>query len=205
MLTVATLLWDPNAHSMPFSRCYDESWVEKLYRGFARNLTRPFRFVCFTDRPRSFVVPAIAQEPLLSGEPTYGTCIEPYRLGVPMILAGLDTIVTGNVDDLAAYCEAAPLIALPRDPFMPSRACNGVALVPGEQGHVYEDWRGENDMEWMRVQPHAFIDDLFPGEVVSYKGTARQSGLGGARIVYFHGAEKPHELAGVDWVREHWA
>ncbi len=36
MLTVATLFWQPNVASRDFSRCYDESWVEKLYRGFRR-------------------------------------------------------------------------------------------------------------------------------------------------------------------------
>jgi hypothetical protein len=52
MLTVATLLWDANAASLPFSRCYDESWVRKLHDGFARHLKQPFRFVLFTDRER---------------------------------------------------------------------------------------------------------------------------------------------------------
>jgi hypothetical protein len=57
MLHVVTLLWDANLHSQVFSRDYDESWVEKLYRGFARNLSEPFRFVVFTDRERTFRAP----------------------------------------------------------------------------------------------------------------------------------------------------
>ena len=44
MLTVVAPLWDANEKSLSFSRCYDESWVEKLYAGFCRHLTRPFRF-----------------------------------------------------------------------------------------------------------------------------------------------------------------
>ncbi|MBN9007246.1 MAG: hypothetical protein J0H40_17750 [Rhizobiales bacterium] len=206
MLHVATCLWQANGASQPFSRCYDESWVEKLYRGVARNLTQPFRFVLFTDEPRC-LGPSISQEPLLARPISYGSFTEPYRLGQPMILMGLDTVITGNIDHLAGYCLTSDVIALPRDPYMPSRACNGVALVPAGKQDVWSRWRGENDMEWIRQQPHAFIDDVFPGHVVSFKGHVRSHGLGDARIVYFHGNDKPHELVGrpeAEWVREHW-
>lgn len=204
MLHVATALWDANRHSLDFSRMYDESWVEKLHASFRRNLTVPFRFVLFTDRERQFSV-RIDQERLNAEVPDYGSFTEPYRLNEPMILVGLDTIITGNIDHLADYCMTADVIALPRDPYALHRACNGVALVPAGNAKVYEDWRGENDMEWMRQQPHVFIDDLFPGQVVSYKGHVRQHGLGDVRICYFHGAQKPHELAqSVPWITEHW-
>lgn len=209
MLHVVTALWDANLHSQPFSRDYDESWVEKLYRGFARNLSDPFRFVVFTDRLRTFAHPEIAQEGMMSVEPDYGSFTEPYRLGEPMILCGLDTIVTGNCDRLARATLdlEGPVIALPRDPYARERACNGVALAPGGRADIYERWHGENDMEWARLQPHVFIDDLFPGEVVSYKGEVKKRGLGDARIVYFHGWEKPPEarrdVTGL-WIKDHW-
>jgi hypothetical protein len=204
MLHVATCLWDANRHSLDFSRCYDESWVEKLYRGFARNLTVPFRFVVFTDRKRSFCE-GIEQQGLIEIVPDYGCFTEPYRLNQPMILAGLDTIVLGNVDHLAAYCLRDDVkVALPRDPYAPERACNGVALVPAGQRNVFDAWRGENDMEWIRKQPHDFIDDLFPGQVQSFKGSVRGRGLGDTRICYFHGQEKPHQLPLVPWIAEYW-
>jgi hypothetical protein len=56
----------------------------------------------------------------------------------------------------------------------------------------------------MRKWPHRLIDDLCPGEVVSYKAHVRGRGLGKARIVYFHGDPKPPALMHEDWVREHW-
>lgn len=203
MLMVATLLWDANDSSQSFSRCYDETWVTKLHDGFDRNLTQPFRFMLFTDRQRD--LPAhIEQVRLKTRKPDYSTCIEPYRFGVAMILVGLDTIVAGNIDHLADYCLKEKTIALPRDPYAPERACNGVALVPEGQQHVWRNWRGENDMEWMRQQEHVFIDDLFPGHVQSFKGRVRDRGLGDTRICYFHGQEKPHQLGHVPWVREHW-
>lgn len=204
MITIATLLWDPTEASFDFSRCYDETWVEKLYRGFARNLTLPFRFVCFTDRPRDFCEP-IDQE-LIRGRLDYSACIEPYRLGEPMILVGLDTIVTGNCDHLAMYCLEADRLAVPLDPYAPHQVCNGVALVPRGHEHIATTHDGHtNDMDWIRRHEPAVIDRLFPGQVLSYKAQVKPLGLGGARIVYFHGLEKPHqEYSRVGWIREHW-
>lgn len=212
-VTIATLLWDVNEESFGFSRMYDETWVEKLYRGFARNLTQPFTFMCFTDIPREFSEPGILQHRIEMDPPGYGACIEPYRLDVPMILVGLDTVITGNCDHLAVHCIAGDRIAVPRDPFFPDTVCNGVALVPAGQAAVFHRHRHAggraNDMDWIRAMHAAgevdVIDDLFPGDVVSYKGAARDHGVGEAAIVYFHGEQKPHELAThVPWIAEHW-
>lgn len=203
MLTVATLLWGVNEHSRSFSSMYDESWVEKLYRGFARNLSESFRFVCYTDRPYEFAEP-VDQVRMRSKVPTYADCIQPYELGGPMILVGLDTIVCGPIDHLAESCERRLDLGLPRDPYNQAQACNGVALVPAGFERVASDHRGENDMEWVRKFPHSYLDDEFPGQVVSYKGHVKRKGLGDARIVYFHGRDKPHELGELPLIREHW-
>lgn len=204
MLKVVTLLWDSTAASHDFSRCYDESWVCKLYDGFARHLTRRYQFVLFTDRRRHFGSRDVTQILIDSIPPSYGACIEPYRLNDPMILVGLDTIVTGSIDHLADFCLTSSMLALPEDPFHPVTVCNGVALVPAGCREVFSLWNGENDMEWMRRQRFKVIDTLFPGQVVSYKGTAKHYGLRDARIVYFHGHEKPHELPEVEWIGRHW-
>lgn len=203
MITVATLFWQANDKSLPFSRQYNEQWVERLYRGFARNLTQPFRFVCYTDRPRTFAEP-IEQRQIKSPVPGYADCIQPFEMGVPMILVGLDTVVTGNCDHLADWCMSSKVVGLPRDPYMPERACNGVCLVPAGQEHIATTHAGQNDMEWLRAHPHAFLDDVFPGEIVSYKGSVEGRHLRDERIVYFHGHSKPHELQHLPWIREHW-
>lgn len=204
-VTVATCLWDANDKSQPFSRGYNERWVEKLYRGFRRNLTVPFEFVCFVDYRRLFEEPAIKQERLSCSSPDYGSFTEPYRLGVPMILVGLDTIIVRNIDHMAEYCLTGDKIALPRDPYKPERSINGVALVPAGNRRIYEWWRGENDMEWLRRFPWRAIDDMWPGEVVSLKAhDVRRKGLQDAHIVYFHGEPKPSALGHLDWVRDSW-
>lgn len=203
VLTIATLLWDANEASQSFSRIYDERWVEKLYRGFARNLTVPFRFVCFTDRPRSFIEP-IGQHQIRNAKPGYADCIQPYEIDGPMILVGLDTVVCGDCDGLADYCFDGDRIALPRDPYNPGQACNGVSLVPAGWSRIASEHRGENDMVHVRRYPHQILDDEFPEQVVSFKGQVERHGVGDARIVYFHGEKKPHQLKDHPLIRDHW-
>lgn len=203
-LHVVTMLWDWNSSLLQSSRCYDESWADKLCRGFKRNLTVPFNFVVFTDRDRRFEEDVV-QIRMTSSGTGYGRFTEPYRLNEPMILVGLDTIVVDNIDHLAEYCLHPGKIALPRDPYVPERSINGVALVPPGHANVYARWRGENDMEWLRAFDVNLIDDLFPREVVSLKAhDVRRRGLQQAKIVYFHGRPKPHELGQLTWVRQHW-
>lgn len=202
MITIATLFWQANRGSHDFSQAYDESWVEKLYRGCARNLTQPFRFIVYTDWPRKYAEP-IEQRWLTSEEPSYADCIQPYEMNCPMILMGLDTVITGNIDHLAKYALDGNTLALPRDPYNLERACNGVALVPAGMSRMAYLHDGENDMVWVRKFEHVFIDDLFPGHVQSYKGTVRDNGLGDTRIVYFHGPEKPGEIT-EPWLEDGW-
>lgn len=204
VINFVTLLWQQNEHSHDFSRMYDETWAEKLYRGFKRHYDGPFRFVVFTDQEREFSEP-VEQRRLASRVPSYSDCIQAFELNEPSIIVGLDTIITGDITPLVEHCFTSNKIALPRDPFNPKQACNGVTLVPAGQREIWTRHDGENDMGWLRMQPHDYIDDLFPGKVLSYKRHVKFDGLGDARIVYFHGRQKPHEIYNeVPWVREHW-
>ncbi len=200
MLHVACCLWDANNRSAQFSKCYDESWVEKLHSAFRRNLTREFQFVVFTDKDREFSS-GIEQRPLQSKHPDWSCLIEPFRLNEPSIIVGLDTIILRNIDHLANYCLSADTLALPR---IGKNSNNGFVLVPRNHRHIFDRWRGENDMDWLRAQPHKVIDEMWPGDVVSYKLHVRPNGMRNAKVVYFHGEPKPHKMKDVAWVAEHW-
>lgn len=211
-LVVATLFWDANDASFPFSQAYTEEWVIRLFCGFQRNLTMPFDFICFSERDRDYGDFPIIQRRMEAKQPSYPDCLEPYSLDRPMILCGLDTLVTGNIDHLAEYCirekrsrDDWRCIALPRDPYNPRQACNGVSLAPAGQKRIWTDRNvGGNDMDEVRRWPHLFIDDLFPGHVVSFKGDRMPREVGDRRIIYFHGYPKFHELRGHPIVEEHW-
>jgi len=203
-LIVSTVLWDANAKSQVFSRCYSDDWALRLFNGFRRHLTIPFTPVLFTDRARD-LPKWIHQEiePDL-GANGYGDCVRPFRLDKAMIFVGLDTLIIRNIDNLARYCFEADRIALPKHPYE-DYSINGVVLCPAGQRRIFDDWRGENDMEWMRRWPHNRIDDLWPGKVVSYKARVAQSGNPGkASIIYFHGKPKMQDLMHLQVVGNNW-
>lgn len=204
MIKIVTLLWDPNDESFDFSKMYDESWVEKLYRGVERNISTPFEFVVITDRYREFSEPitqVLFKDPENIG---YHSCIEAFQWDGPAIIMGLDTVITGDLTLLVEWCmnERNPM-ALPMDPYNPNQACNGVTLLPPGNQDIYLTHTNENDMVWLRKFSHVYIDDVLPHRVKSYKGHVKTRGLGKQSIVYFHGAEKPHELS-EDWIEQHW-
>lgn len=205
ILTISACLWDANEKTEAFSKCYTDEWAVKYFNGFRRNLTCPVRAVLFTDRQRDLPEDIEQIVELDLGAHGYGDCVRPFKLNEPMIFAGLDTVVVGNCDKFARYCFEADKIALPKHPYE-DWSINGVVLTPAGQRRIFDDWRGENDMKWMRSWPHNRIDDLWPERVVSYKKKVR--GQGGppskARIVYFHGFPKMHEAMNEKFVRQHW-
>lgn len=205
MLTIACCLWEPNGHSEDFSRCFDETWVEKLYRGFRRNLTRQFRFVCFTDRKRAFCA-GVEQERLAASEPSYGCLMEPFKLNEPMIVCGLDMIVLRNIDHMADYCLTGAKIAAPIHPSKPQDGVvNPIVFVPAGFRRVFDEWKGENDMIWLRKFGPITTDSMWPGQILSLKlHDVRRKGTQDAHIIYFHGVPKPNQMADVDWVKENW-
>ena len=151
-IAVATMLWDANRASYDFSSMYDESWVLKLFRGVQRNLTSCTpRFVCYVDRPRH--LPGwIEQRKIANDPPTYRDFTQPYELGGPMMLMGLDTVIVGNLDAFAEHCLSARRMALPAAIYRKNTVCNAVALVPAGHEWVYATWDGSNDMAWLRLQ-----------------------------------------------------
>lgn len=211
ILHFVTMLWEPNERSKSFSRGFDERYVENLFRAVQRNLTLPFRFVCFTDRPRKFIK-GIEQEAITSADvPWFGCLTERFRLNVPMITTGLDIIITGNIDALGKHCLTADKIAAPRTLYEPSKMCSGCLLVPQGNRWIYDDWAADgsqvNDLKWLRqhVTDFEWIDDLFPRQVIYYRWMMMHNAkqLGDARMVFFAGSPKPHELPN-DWVRRNW-
>ncbi len=209
MINIACAFWDANRLSKQFSRHYTEADVCALYRGFKKHLNVPFRFICWSEKERDYAEPAIEQRKLAAETPTYGALTQCYELNEPTIMVGLDTVIVGNLDHIAAYCLGAQKPAVPMDPFKPETVCNGVSLVPGGNDWLWTEYQGQNDMDWIRDSWKAgrivAFDALFPNQIVSYKRSIRADGLSEeTRIVYFHGEHKMHELPQVGWIAKHW-
>lgn len=186
--------------------------MDKLYRGIERNLTVPFRFVCFCDEDYRFYEP-VQVLPLELPCRNMFSLLEPFREDLGRVLfMGLDTVIVGNIDDIAGY--SGPF-AMTRDPNNPKIGCSGVMAFP----HTPQIWQDvkENltdrmgrytmancpsDMIYLNSFPHEYLDDHFAG-IYSYKVHIKRQRPDDARIVYFHGREKPHEIE-EDFVTRHW-
>lgn len=210
VVTFACVLYqgeDVPAHSLGI---FTPEWVDRLYRGIKRHCTRPFRFVCYVDRDYTFAE-RVETRKLVMPYRNMFSLLEPFREDLGrVVFMGLDTIIVGNIDALADY--AGPFAML-QDPYYPDRDCSGVMCFPhtpavweafkaGHEKHAREQtmFGFPSDMIWLNTVPHERL--AIPG-IYSYKAHCREGMPADARIVYFHGKEKPHELD-LPWVREHW-
>ncbi len=197
MITVATV-YHEGPRVPAFSQCYTPEWVDKLYRGVQRNYSKPFRFVCLVDRSGYKFNEDIETHPLWTVE-WAKACIQLYGIQAKrLVLLGLDTIITGSLDEIFAYDGD---LAVPRDPYHPGVACNGVVLCPTRPDILQRT--SQSDMRILDYFKKDWLDDLFPELIKSYKVHVIPKGLGDARIVYFHGEPKPHILQDA-WIKKCW-
>ena len=137
---------------------------------------------------------------------------------------GLDTIITGPVDDSFGYSAK---IALCTDPFIPQTICNAVTMCNSAFCDEYWNMWKDNEYKLLKesnleigtiVVPSEMsllrkyygksprLDEIFPGSIVSYKQHVLNKPthvLANSSIVYFHGVPKPHRIR-ERWVRECW-
>lgn len=209
MLTVASVLRSGGRYGV------DD--VRKLYGMVRRNLSHFDRFVCLSDV--EFEIEGVERIPLIDRFPGYWAKIELFRPSVfygdaRVWFADLDTVIVGNVDELAARTE--DFIGL-RDFYFPDRLASGLMLwSPTYRGGIYTDFivnakqiiaqyrRGDQEFIEPYVSKPAYWQDVLPGAVVSYKVHCKDGVPRGTKVVAFHGVPSPAQVAD-KWVKEHWA
>lgn len=99
-----------NIICMKWGRAYGPEYVNRLHAGVSRNLSRPFRFVCFTDDPTGLTEGVEAREiPTIRLDPPYHN--NPWRklglfrseladLSGTTLFLDLDLVVVGGLDPL---------------------------------------------------------------------------------------------------------
>lgn len=172
-------------------------YVQRLQEGTARNLTAPHTFRVFGDADLPTGVEGWWNKIWLLSD-------DAFPAGERVLFLDLDTIVTGSLDDMAAY--RGPLAML-TDFHFPWQHASGVMLwEAGKYHHVWQSWEDagrplmrQGDQHWIRfMEPKANrIQTLFPGQIAGLK-TDCQGGLPvGTRLCCYHGQPKPHEN---DWL-----
>ena len=193
---------------------YTTEYVRRLREGITRHCEVPFRFVCLSDLPQT---PAEETIPLRHGWPGWWSKIElfaPWIRG-DVLYFDLDTIIVGSIDELAGLRLPATL----QDVNKPEAIQSSVMwLTEAVRAGVYGGFLADPDGHMARhvsmsqgLGDQGFLDpylnkrtvrlqDVLPKQLISYKKDVMRKPPHvvprSARVVFFHGKPKPHEI---DW------
>lgn len=191
--------------------------VEILYSMVRRNLPGGLegRFTVFTDAPSLFKDMAGVQTKLLPpGLEGWWNKLalfadDAFPKGERVLYFDLDTVITGPLDDIAAY---EGQFAILRDAYRSTGWQSSVmAWEAGKLGDLWLGYRNAGypqidggDQAWIeQFQPSADLwQSLYPGQCRSYKVDCREYVPKGTSVVFFHGFPRPHQAAG--WVKDVW-
>jgi len=193
-------------------------YVRRLKHGVDRHLSLPHRFVCLSDRK----VGGIETIPLgLEWAKWNLRKIYAYKPGLfkgRVLMLDLDVVIVGSIDDIASYagkfatCEGAYRKRKIGGSIISFEAGFGKKMLwqplENEYRAIERDTGGSERYYFQRqFGQHGFVpdfwQDLYPGQIASYKRDCREGIPKGARIVRFHGRPRPHEVKD-EWVKEHW-
>ncbi|MDB4726530.1 hypothetical protein OAF54_03745, partial [bacterium] len=208
------------------SAVYTPEYVLNLQDAVASHLPAQHQFVCMTELP----IPGVPCIKLDKGWPGWWSKMEMFAPDMEkygrILYIDLDTVITGDISDIAGYDGDAPAIV--RD-FIHGGPSQSILSYRAEQfDHVWkifsmapERWMEDGD----KMRPPNFGDqimmnevqhpfefnywqDLLPGQIISYRLDCKKSNVidilpDDARMISFHGRDKPHSRTG--WVREYWA
>lgn len=196
---------------------YGPEYVNILFDMVRRNLKEGHegKFWCLTDDPSGLdsqigIIPSL---PGITGWWAKLTMFRPgvFPVGERVLYFDLDVIITGALDDVAAYDGD---FAILRE----FNGCEGwqSSIMAWRSGYGYEIWdkwieqdKPEvcgGDQEWIEqvLGKADMLQDLYPKAFLSYKLQCR---IGepprGAKVVVFHGEPKPDNCA-EEWARMVW-
>ena len=224
-LNVVCFYWKNDSKRYPgwndpsLGRCY----VNHLYRGVQRYLSKPVRFITFSNDLEGGLDEGIE---LRSFNPVSWTgCYPKLYVHSPeaelegrVLVFDLDTVIVGDLTDFAEYDGAFTTRMEPG-----RRRVTAGDLLGFEAGETYSLWeqyksiskyaeKYEGDereiykLLWRRL---LFWQEELPGQLVSYKNDVlvRNPSMlpfpDNARIISMHGKPRPHE-AKEAWISKYW-
>lgn len=174
--------------------------VERLYRQCDK-----YPFLCLSDVDLS-----LPHYRMWHDWPGWWGKIEAFRLRGPILYMDLDTTVVGDLQPLLDAAMRYDFVAL-RNPWRtPSRFGTGLMAWRGDMSGVYKQFltapgaymnrystrKAWGDQGFIADHCAAPVlwQDLFPGEILSWKADCEQGVPNTARVVYFHGTPRPWEV-----------
>ena len=205
---------------------FGPEYVNKLYNSIKRNTTIPINFICYTEDPtgvecetREFL------EPLPYWWYIIGLFNPAHGFKNKTIYLDLDTVITGNIDHILTLEED---FATLRDFYRPNGLQTAYIMwepewgafiwdrlktqypKPGHYKRLLKFAGGTNRFLEQSVglgNEVVRLQDKFNGECVSYKVNIRRPERfvpDREKIVFFHGQPRPHEVAHLPFMRQHW-
>lgn len=185
---------------------FTPEYVERLKAGVDANL-KGHQFVCLSD-----VDVPCERIPLKYDWPGWWSKIELFRIPGKVLYFDLDTVITGDLQEMADYPHQFTML---RDVGRYDRPASGMMCWNGDYHRLTESmWvasdeiikkysdgalgsRGGpwgdggyiSDRLWHDVE---IFQDLFPGRIVSYKWQKPHE-REGVSVVCYHGPPRPHE------------
>lgn len=206
---------------------YTKDYVSNLRRGVAQHMEMEHQFICLTDTvDEEFYEEetGVHWKPLLYDYPGWWSKVEAFRPSLEGLgriwFMDLSCIPVGDLDEMAAYAGPACITS---DFYYGGPSQSILSFAPGEMRPLWdlfmsdpEHWMREGDK---RIPPN-FGDqilvnevfgpdgldrwqDLYLGQVVSFREHCKEGVPIGARLVKFHGHPRIHDCE-EPWVRAAW-
>lgn len=192
---------------------YTPAWFWRISRGLLEHMSAPYKLMCLTDSPSLSAAWAIKLE---HNWPGWWSKLELFRPGLfegPVIYLDLDTLVLGDLADIARYRGPFAMLS---DFYRPTEAESGVmAWTPGHATDAIWEAFTRDPFRAMQkyrrdgrfIAEHSTPDrlqDRYPGQIVSLKVHCKQGPPAGARLCCGHGKPRFSEPA-AGWAHEVWA
>lgn len=198
-------------------------YINRLYRGVKRNLSHLKGFVLFSNEKGLSLDNGIEQRrfemPSKKGVlPRMWMYSKDAQLSGQILSLDLDLVIVGSLDNMSTY--RGDFIV--RSKFAPNQQHKADGDIIGFRAEAnFDIWEkftsnikyaenitGGRERWWLREVRDCKDrwQNLFPGEILSYKRHVRNKGGDlpmGARIISCHGHPRPHEI-NERWRKENW-
>ena len=194
---------------------YDATWVEKLKKSVARNLTLEHRFVCLSD-----VAVPCERIPLIGTGAGFWAKLELFRPRLfdgPVLYIDLDTVVCANLDDIVDRIKDQQFVMLlETDKNVVSSA---VMWWQGDHSYLWDQYleiSSEEIKECYSKMPrygdqafiedyttHTLLQDHIPTEWIGWS-SQRETPVNSKILIFRKVSQKPSTMLDHPLVKQHW-
>ena len=222
MVTVACVFWGNK---------FSEDYVYNLRNAVERNTTVPHKFICFSDRKLEGIDCILLNQ----GFDGWWNKLQLFdgRLSGQVVYLDLDTLIVDNIDWLLNYdgtfAGIEDLGAInTHQPHLKGKLQSGVLAFNAEamgwiwmefflsRDYVMKTYRGDGEYLNSLVTRRDLLQNLYSGQIKSYKYQVYPDKIEGTSIVCFHG--RPSIVQSMSetittplskyepqsWVKDHW-